>query len=351
MLIQAFMAKYREMGGSAIFSYVADLLILRLGRYGSAIENIRLIFYLRGPARGTSPAGRKMFDEFHEFLHQLPKVRFSRRLKRVDIQFVSQQFTAEDEIGWQPSVEKCNRAMGEVLEALTLLKKSIKASDDFDLRRLLVDVAEVLRTPIESTEQWLEIRQQAGAIELAINAAQDRWESLEIDWDLYHPDARTILDDPFFWDSASDIAPHGNDTGADLLEDFQRWNRGHRNVSPLRFLDAEMAAWQVVPIDWSVTDENAVSALERDKSIEMTLCNEAAIALAFAVLKLRGQCPPDVKVNDCLPGGPRADSNCHPAQLTGGGPQNGMGSRDQVNAGETGIWVLSRPMMLAMCRG
>ncbi len=55
-----------------------------------------------------------------------------------------------------------------------------------------------------------------------------------------------------------------------------------------------MAAWQVVPIDWSVTDENAVSALERDKSIEMTLCNEAAIALAFAVLKLRGQCPPDV---------------------------------------------------------
>jgi hypothetical protein len=34
-----------------------------------------------------------------------------------------------------------------------------------------------------------------------------------------------VLDDPFFWQEADDFAPHGNDTGADLLADYRPWRR------------------------------------------------------------------------------------------------------------------------------
>ncbi len=294
MLIQGFRATYTAFGGSAIFSYVTNLLTVRLGNYGSAIEEIYLTAGLRDRVRDPWVGFENLFDSFHASLDKLPKVTFYRRLKRVEITFASRRFTSEDDRGWEPKPDLCNRAMQEVTEMLLLLKKRVTAKDDFDLPRFLEDVQQLLAEKIDSAAEWLQIREQASAIEIRAREAKSSWEQLGIDWKQYHPDARTILDDPFFWDCANDIAPHGNDTGADLLEDFQRWNRGHRNVSPLRFLDAELAAWQVVPIDWSVTDENAVSALERDKSIEMTLCNEAAIALAFAVLKLRGQCPPDV---------------------------------------------------------
>lgn len=294
MLIHGFRVTHRQMGGSAIFCYPANLLTVRLGFYGSAIETIHLIFYLRWPVRHPSPARQQMLDEFHEFLNQLPKVRFSRRSKRVDIQFVSQKFTAEDDVGWEPTVDKCNRAMSEVLEALTLLKKSVKRTDDFDTARFLSDAAAVLATPIDSQEQWLEIRQQATAIELALRAAQDEWESLEIDWDLYHQDARSILDDPFYWDTANDRAPHGNDTGADLLEDFRRWEKRHKDWPPLKFLERELESWGVSAIDWSAEDPAQVRKLQVEDWPALTLCNEAAIALAFALLKMRGQCPPEI---------------------------------------------------------
>ncbi len=258
------MRKYGESGGSAIFSYVADLLTVRLGNYGSAIEEIYLIACLRNPVRDPWVGLENLFDSFHASLENLPKVTFYRRLKRVEITFASRRFTSEDDRGWEPKPDLCNRAMQEVTEMLLLLKKRVTAKDDFDLPRFLEDVQQLLAEKIDSAAEWLQIREQASAIEIRAREAKSSWEQLGIDWDLYHPDARTILDDPFFWDSASDIAPHGNDTGADLLGVIseQGWNRGHRNVSPLRFLDAEMAAWQVVPIDWSVTDENAVSALD-----------------------------------------------------------------------------------------
>src|SRR5260370_30614679 len=111
MIIHALMAKRGEMGGSVIFSYVAALLATRVGHEGDEIEMISIIFYLRSPTPDSRAGLEKVSDDIHEFWNKLPKVTFHRRLKRVDIQFASKQFNSEDERGWLPSVDKCNRAM------------------------------------------------------------------------------------------------------------------------------------------------------------------------------------------------------------------------------------------------
>jgi hypothetical protein len=87
---------------------------------------------------------------------------------------------------------------------------------------------------------------------------------------------------------------HGNDTGADLLEAFRRWNKRNRSGTPTKFLADLLARWDVKPIDWGIVDEDAVKKLHKKRPVDLSLCNEAAIALAFAVIKLRASCPPDV---------------------------------------------------------
>jgi uncharacterized protein YfeS len=175
-----------------------------------------------------------------------------------------------------------------------LLRKRIKADDDFDVERFLEDAATILATKIDTLEEWEQIRKRATAKRKARLAAKDPWELLEIDWDKFHPKARNVLDEPFFWEIANDLAPNGNDTGADLLEDYRRWDKRHPKTSPLKFLDNLMTRWEIEPIDWLVTDRKVTETLNREQPIPLNVCNEAAIGLAFAVLKMRATCPPDV---------------------------------------------------------
>jgi uncharacterized protein YfeS len=283
---------YNVSGGGAWFSFVGDLLTIRLGQYGAAIESIRLIACLPSRTRQFRPSLEKIFDQFHEFLKKLPKV--SRRSKRVEILFRSEHFTAEDRDGWKPTVEKCNAAAGEAAAALPLLKKSIKSSDEFDVDRFLADASRLLATKIDSMEEWESIRRQAKESRAALRETKSPWEKLGIDWTEFHPQARKILDDPFFWESANDLAPNGNDTGADLLADYKRWEKRPRTRSPMQFFDQLLKRWGFKPLDWSSTDEATVLKLKKQDPIALGLCNEAAIALAFAVLKMRAKCPPDI---------------------------------------------------------
>ncbi len=85
-----------------------------------------------------------------------------------------------------------------------------------------------------------------------------------------------------------------NDTGADLLADYQKWVKRNPDVSPLVFLNRLFSGWGIVPIDWSLTDEGEVRKLMETKGIEVSVSNEAIVALAFAVLKVKGECPQDV---------------------------------------------------------
>jgi uncharacterized protein YfeS len=184
--------------------------------------------------------------------------------------------------------------MAEFSTILPLIAKRLKKSDDFDCVRFLTDATRVLMREFKSEEEIKRVSVEARQTRLAEQAAKSWWEREDIDWEKFHPTARTILDDPFFWDCADDFAPHGNDTGADLLAGYQKWAKRNPQGSPLVFLARLFAGWGIVPIDWDLTDENEVGKLKETNRTELALSNGAIIALAFAILKVKGECPSGV---------------------------------------------------------
>jgi uncharacterized protein YfeS len=280
------------MGGVAVHSFIGDLLTLRLGNYGSAIKEIEITVCFRHASRVPKPDLQYAFEDFHKFVKSLPKVTFLRKAKRLEIYFVSDNFTGEYyENGREPTLKDYRTAAEEIAASLPLIQKKINSSDKFDKQSFLADAEAVLSSKVKSLGEWRKIGRQADKQVQAENAARDPWELLEIDWNKFHRNARKMLDDPFFWDCADDFAPHGNDTGADVLEAFRRWHRKNPRKSPVIFLNALMKRWDIEPTDWLETDRKTVLKLDKEDPIAMQITNEAAVALAFAVVKLRRRCP------------------------------------------------------------
>jgi uncharacterized protein YfeS len=90
----------------------------------------------------------------------------------------------------------------------------------------------------------------------------DPWAGLEIEW--AHEDARRLMDDPFFWSPIDELAPFGNDTGADVLEDYRRWARRRAPSTGLEMLRTLLQ-------EWGTADDDA-----------------ATIPLAFAQIAVHG---------------------------------------------------------------
>lgn len=296
MDISVSQSHYNGTGGSVFFSVVGDLLTVRLGNYGTAVEFIEITACLASRTRKLShPSLREMFNDWHQkFLKTLPFVAFRRNLKRIEISFRSEHFYAEDEEVGRPSTKKYNQVAEEVAAALPLLKKRFKPTDDFNLERFLADATRLLTTKISSMGEWKRIEKEADEKRAALRATKSPWELLEIDWSEFHSKAREILDDPFYWECSDDLAPNGNDTGADLLEDFKDWDKRNRAKPPMQFFERLLKRWGMEPMEWNITDETTVLKLEEDDSVSLGLCNEAAVALAFAVLKRRAKCPPEI---------------------------------------------------------
>jgi uncharacterized protein YfeS len=296
---------YLRGGGLSPYGYIGNLLNSRLTKnYGSAINTIEIYPRLPVPER-LRPTSDDHFDEWQKSLGELPYLAFRRKLNRFELAFCSKHFSAAEMDEWDHwadgnrrdpnvSIETIRLAGDEIKQAIRLIRKRIKPSDDFDVVRFLADVEAALNSTPASLEEWNALAKIAEHEQEAANDAQCPWEQLDIDWSDYHPKARQVLDDPFYWDCVDDIAPHGNDTGADLLEDFQKWNKRNPKRSPLVFLDEMSKRMGIEPFDWSVTKKSDVLKLGKERSIEMGIANEAAIALAFAVLKVRADCPSDL---------------------------------------------------------
>jgi len=122
------------------------------------------------------------------------------------------------------SVEK---AYDELADKLHLLDQKIKPSDHFNVRRFHEDVGSLRAKLPQSDDDLRDLDVQLRARRRARVASMDPWERLEIDWDRFHPRARELLNDPFFWEGANDFAPHGSDTGCDVFADYRKWARRH----------------------------------------------------------------------------------------------------------------------------
>jgi len=114
-----------------------------------------------------------------------------------------------------------------------------------------------------------------------------------MDRDDAHPTARAILEGDLFWNEGDEYGPHGNDTGHDVLSAYVAAT-SKRAPDPAKFLARLLAKWRLVAGDWYMLEgSRAARAAERDPS--RLLLDDALIALAFAVLKVRGELPPSLR--------------------------------------------------------
>jgi len=123
----------------------------------------------------------------------------------------------------------------------------------------------------------------------------DPWERLEVDWGRFHPRARELLNDPFFWEGANDFAPHGNDTGFDVLADYRKWTRRHPGRPAHELAEAVVHAWEIRAIDWNETAEEKVKAVIDSAQFRLDICDDVMLAAAFGMIKLQGYCDPTTR--------------------------------------------------------
>lgn len=171
----------------------------------------------------------------------------------------------------------------------------LKRTDDFDRRRFIADLSRLVSESPASDEDLKALSIKIEQQRKKHLAAMDPWERLDIDWDEYHPRARVLLNDPFYWSMVDDFSPHGNDTGSDLLADFKKWNKRHRNEPAHAMASALLRSWEISSVERSGTDENMVKELQTTDSIALDITDEAFIAVAFAAIKIRGYCDTETR--------------------------------------------------------
>jgi len=291
MIIYLMTRSAGSFGGNTTFSLVGDYLASGLRDYGTAIRQFDITTCFRG-GRIRHSSLQQSFDEFHsKFLPSLPAVKFLRKKHRIDIQYetVVTDATFLERYGFL-SVEVFRAVLNEIGEKIHLIDARLKKADDFDLAGLHEDVSRLVREAPSSDDELKALKWQMEQQRKARLAAMDPWERLDIDWDEFHPASRTLLNDPFFWSQTDAYSPHGNDTGADLLSDFRRWNRRHPNSPAHEMATSLLRAWQISPINQDALTESEVKPLIINDPIALSVTDDALIAAAFAAIKLRGCC-------------------------------------------------------------
>ncbi len=270
---------YNCYGGHTTLSLISDFLLKDAPHFGDAIKEITLTFHFpnAGLPRKTLES---LYEDHDNFRSNLPKIVYRRSSGKLVIDVSSELL---DSSKWKASsrlsLPLFVSGVEEVITALSLIKKRIKKSDDFDLGSFLTH-CKTARERIPSSEDELQLlSEELKAVAKAQRATMSPWQKLGIDWEDYHPNARNVLDNPFFWERSNDFAPNGNDTGADILSEYMNWIKLHKDGKPLVFIEQLARQWGYV--DFVTMDED--------------LRDEAAIGLAFADLKLRAICDPDVR--------------------------------------------------------
>jgi uncharacterized protein YfeS len=271
---------YNTYGGHSTLSLVSDFLLGDADGFGSAISELTVTFHFPhgGPALRTLEG---MYAAFHAYRTSLPKVIFRRKREQAAIDIASELIDGRDWASTRGlSLPLFKAAVAETIAALGLLRKRLTAKDDFDLEAFLAHCSEAQKRVPSTKKKLATFAQECQTRQAARYAAKSPWERLDIDWRDFHPDARTILDDPFYWDCINDFAPNGNDTGSDLLADYRKWLRRNPSGDPTKFYQLLMRRWGYPP--------------EPSSDLHQTVMDEAAVALAFAEFKLRADCRPAV---------------------------------------------------------
>lgn len=270
-------------GGHSSFSLVGQYLESGQPDFGSAIREIDLNPYFVTPGEIIGSAD-SVTDLYGRFIATLPSRRFSRKKGKLELNYLSRLGDSRLVEGYgPPKLDVFVAAAKEVAEHLASTGDSLKRSDDFDSPAFLAWIQRRLDTLPTSSDELAALAERLGDEAKAVRDAMDEWKVLGIDWEDFHPKARQILDSPFFWGCTDDFAPHGNDTGADVLGLYSEWRRKTKSAPATTFLDQLMC-------DWGIT-----AAYPSDDETMNVLWEEAKIGLAFAQLKIDGLCDEAVR--------------------------------------------------------
>lgn len=277
MKVEVWARNYNTFGCLPSAETLCHLFRFDAADFGPAVRTIEvtLLFPHPGPPLKTL---EEIFANYHRYREQtLPKVIFRRSRETVVVEIASSLLDGKD---WNKvrtlSPEQFRGAAEEIVAAMRLLRKTVKSKDDFRLDDFLTHSEAALRRLPQTEAELASLTAEAAAAAERMRAAASPWDALDIDWRDFHPSARTLLDDPFFWDCADEFAPHGNDAGTDLLEDYPKWLKRNPNEDPLEYHLALLDSWGYDPT-------SNVELLRSE-------FQDAAVALAFAELKRRGSC-------------------------------------------------------------
>jgi uncharacterized protein YfeS len=232
----------------------------------------------------------ELHEEFHRDLERLPTVRYQPKTNKLSVRFESRVANAENPLNGDLVLSVFVPALRELSEVLTPLMLKHPRLGKLVGKAALERAFNSALKKVPSTDRKLDAEhQRLRDAEFEARARLTPWERLEVDWSRYHAGARALLDDPFLWERTDDYAPHGNDTGADLLDAFDKWRRRNRGSPCSEFrsqllrgwgLGAETRSWAEKPLStWSKKDEMFV-----------TLYFEIDLAIAFAQLKYEAAC-------------------------------------------------------------
>lgn len=269
------MAKsYNMYGAHTTLTPIASFLMMGTDEFGGAVKELIVTLHFRNVGSPQKNL-QTLLQQHDSYRSTLPKINYRKAKGRVEIEVASE---LEEDRGGKTSARLSlpvfERGVDEVCRALSLMRSRIKPADDFDLDAFLAH-CEAARLRIPTSDAALQrLAAALSAAEEAKREAVSSWEKLFIDWEDFHPKAREILDDPFFWDVADPFAPNGSDTGVDLLGAYRQWLEAGRDVDPLHFFKHLCMRWGYANIE-SMDDE---------------LRHDATVGLAFSELKLRGVC-------------------------------------------------------------
>lgn len=284
-----FVESYNQYGGHATISILGDLIEHRLGHIDHGVVHFESIACFRAQV-GPRPTLERRWAEFRESLTRLPTSRWEAKKSRLVVRYESSLgFAGEVLNDRRVSVGLLRRALGELTSVIETLVPKLRRKKGLDIVLFLQGLKELSADIPSSADDLVSFHEGHSARRREQMATLPWDQRLEIDWADYHPDSRHLLDDPFFWSNTDDYAPHGNDTGADLLPDFRRWNTRNSDVDGWKFLLQLFKSWgmQEEILQFRAKELSQYSKVD---DIAMTTHDEAVIALAFAEIKIRGRC-------------------------------------------------------------
>jgi hypothetical protein len=268
---------YNLYGGHITLSLIPDFLLMDAPQFGPAIRELTLTLHFETSHFRGHRSFAEAYVQFHADRAKLPTTVFRRNRESAAIDYPSDlmdgsKWTRKSKL----SLSVFLAGVDETLTALSLLGARIKPTDDFAFNEFMAFCHSRKASLPTSNEALRSLALEIAQREEAIRRSMTEWEILDIEWRGFHRDARQILDSPFFWEQSNYLAPHGNDTGADVLRDYRTWLLRNRSRDPMDFLR-----------EWI---QGTGLGMETQDPIALNLLDEAALAVAFAEFKLQGTC-------------------------------------------------------------